>query len=282
MSDVIRELQLLPPFVLNVVKLCIWLVLLSIVFIPLERLFALRRQEISRKSFWTDLTYYFLNSLLPNFILIFPLSLVAWAAHHFVPYRLHEAVQLMPLWARLTAALVIGEIGFYWGHRWSHEIPLLWRFHAVHHSAEEIDWLVNTRAHPFDMVFTRLCGFAPLYLLGLMQGGGASADLAPILIVLIGAVWGFFIHANLRWRFGPVEWVISTPGFHHWHHTNDEHRDMNFAPVFPWVDRLFGTLHLPGREWPVVYGIDAPISENMAGQLLDPLLPASRAAAPST
>ena len=60
-----------------------------------------------------------------------------------------------------------GEIGYYWGHRWSHEIPFLWRFHSIHHSAEEIDFLVNTRAHPFDMVFGRFCGLVPMYVLGL-------------------------------------------------------------------------------------------------------------------
>lgn len=60
-------------------------------------------------------------------------------------------------------AIVVGEVGAYWGHRWSHEIPWLWRFHAIHHSAEEMDWLVNTRAHPLDMFFGRFTRFPKKY-----------------------------------------------------------------------------------------------------------------------
>jgi sterol desaturase/sphingolipid hydroxylase (fatty acid hydroxylase superfamily) len=271
--DLIRTLQLhLPPFVINVLRLCIWLAALGLIFVPLERLCARRPQKTLRKALPTDLAYYFLNSLLPNVILIFPLSLVAWASHRFGPYRLHEAAAALPLWARVTAALIVGEFGFYWGHRWSHESPLLWRFHAVHHSAEEIDWLVNTRAHPLDMVFTRLCGFVPLYLLGLAQPVGGTPNLAPVLVVIVGTIWGFFIHANLRWRFGWLEWLISTPAFHHWHHTNDEHRDRNYAPMLPWMDRLFGTFHTPAGSWPERYGVDAPVAAGLAGLLLDPFL----------
>ena len=92
-----------------------------------------------------------------------------------------------------------------------------------------------------------------------------------MLLLLFGTVWGFFIHANVKWRFGPLEWVIATPAFHHWHHTNDANRDRNFASTLPWIDRLFGTHHLP-REWPGEYGIDdKTMPRDVTGQLLKPL-----------
>ena len=83
--------------------------------------------------------------------------------------------------------------------------PLLWRFHAIHHSAEHLDWLVNTRAHPFDMVFTRLSGLAPVYLLGLAHTTGPHIDPAVAIVTIFGTLWTFFIHANIRVRLGPLE-----------------------------------------------------------------------------
>ena len=98
-------------------------------------------------------------------------------------------------------------------------------------------------------------------------------DLVPILYALVGTVWSFFIHANVRWRFGWLEWLVSTPAFHHWHHTRDgpEYINKNYAAIFPWVDKLFGTFYLPKKQWPVKYGIDAPMAPGLAGQLLQPL-----------
>jgi sterol desaturase/sphingolipid hydroxylase (fatty acid hydroxylase superfamily) len=273
--ELLRQLQqYLPGFALDVLRLCIWLTVLIVVFVPLERLYALHRQKLFRKAFVTDLEYYFLNSLLPKLLLILPMTLIAWAVHQVHPSGMYLWVAGVPLWTRLAAAMVVGEVGFYWGHRWMHEVPRLWRFHEIHHSAEEMDWLVNTRAHPVDIVFTRLCGFIPMYLLGLAQPMGNRLDLVPLLVTLAGTLWGFFIHANLRWRFGWLEWLVSTPAFHHWHHTNDGPGviNKNYAPMLPWVDRCFGTYHLPRRQWPVKCGIDVPIAPNLAGQLFQPFV----------
>jgi len=249
--------------------------IISVVFIPLERLFALHPQKVFRKAVLTDVGYYFLNSLVPGLLLSFPLALVAAFVHRFIPAAFLSYVAHMPVWARLSAAMVVGEVGFYWGHRWSHEIPLLWRFHAVHHSAEQMDFLVSSRGHPVDLVFSRLCEIAPMYVLGLT---GASSSLQgswiPIVVVLIGQFWGFFIHANVKWRFGPLEWLIATPGFHHWHHTNDgpEVINKNYAPMLPWVDWVFGTLFLPRNRQPERYGIDATTSPILFGQLMEPFV----------
>jgi sterol desaturase/sphingolipid hydroxylase (fatty acid hydroxylase superfamily) len=167
----------------------------------------------------------------------------------------------------------VGEIGYYWGHRWTHEIPFLWRFHSIHHSAEEIDWLVSTRAHPVDVVFVRLCGFVPMFALGLAQpAAGLTMDVVPMLTLIVGTVWGYFIHANVRWRFGWLSMLISTPAFHHWHHTNDEHIDKNYASMLPIMDLVFGTWYMP-KVWPSKYGIDAPMAPGMPAQLVQPFLP---------
>ncbi len=259
-------------YLLQIVRLCVWLVLLAIVFLPLERLFALHPSKIFRKAVWHDLLYYFLSSLLPAALLSLPLSIIALGAHHLIPGTFFAAVGHLPLALRIALSFVIGEIGFSWGHRWSHEIPLLWGFHAVHHSAEHMDFLVNTKAHPVDVVFTRLCGLVPLYLLGLAAPVRGVAGTIPLLVVLLGTLWGFFIHSNVRWRMGFVEKLISTPAFHHWHHTNDspELYNKNYASMLPVMDRPFGTLHLPRRQHPGRYGIDEKASPNFVGQLLHP------------
>jgi sterol desaturase/sphingolipid hydroxylase (fatty acid hydroxylase superfamily) len=267
--------QHLPAFVLDLLRLLVWLVLLMAIFPAIERRWALHPQRLFRKAFGTDLVYYFVSGIVPKLVLILPMTILAAALHHWAPSIIYERAAAMPLPIRLAAAMVVGEVGAYWGHRWSHEIPLLWRFHAIHHSAEEMDWLVNSRVHPVDLLFTRLCGLIPMYVLGLAQPMGNRVDVVPILVSIAGIVWGFFIHANLNWRLGWLEWLISTPAFHHWHHTNDgpEVINKNYSAMLPWVDRCFGTFYLPRQQWPGKYGIDGTMPASFAEQMLQPLSP---------
>ncbi|HEX7325975.1 MAG TPA: sterol desaturase family protein [Rhodanobacteraceae bacterium] len=253
----------------ELIHLAIWLALLCAVFVPIERLAGIRRQAFFRAQFATDLGYYALNSVIVGMLLGAPLIIAGAAIHQLIPYRALEAIAALPGWLRLLLGLIVGEFGFYWGHRLTHEIPLLWRFHAIHHSATDIDFLTNTRAHPVDMVFPRLCGFIPVLGLGLTGG----SPTVTALVLVVGTLWGFFIHANVRWRFGFLEHIIATPFFHHWHHTNDRRRDGNYAAMFAFVDHIFGT-YRSEAEWPTGYGISAPMPASLGLQLVNPFLPA--------
>jgi sterol desaturase/sphingolipid hydroxylase (fatty acid hydroxylase superfamily) len=262
-----------PAFLLPIVRLSLWLAILVAIFVPLERLFAVSPQKFLRRGLGTDLAYYFINGLLISFLLSVPVAILAWTVHRLVPGGVLAMTVSLPLGVRLLAALVLSEIGYYWAHRLSHAIPFLWRFHAIHHSAEHVDFLVNSRAHPIDMVFGRFCALVPMYVLGLAGPIGPSGTLVPIVVTLYGALWGFFVHANLRLRFGPLEWLVTTPAFHHWHHTRTGPIDRNFSSNLPWLDWIFGTAYLPRDAWPESYGISSKMPDDLIDQLAYPLLP---------
>jgi sterol desaturase/sphingolipid hydroxylase (fatty acid hydroxylase superfamily) len=262
--------QHLPVFLLSALRACAWLVILSTVFVPLEYFFAARPGRFFRKSLFGDLGFYFISGFVPHLLLIVPLSLAAYVAYHFVPWRVHATVTAWPLWLRGVAAFVVGDFGFYWGHRLVHEIPFLWRFHSLHHSPERVYFLISARAHPIDNAVIRLFGLVPIYVLGIGAPQSVQGTLVATVIMLVMTVWGFFIHANIRWRYGPLEWLIATPGFHHWHHTRSGLRDRNFASMLPIWDLIFRTHHLP-KTWPSAYGIDEKLPHSIAGQLMYPL-----------
>ncbi len=238
----------------------------------LEHFRPLRPAKFFYPGFWTNLGWSFVTALVPLFVLGPPAALVAWGVHAILPASLTGAAASLPLWARMAGAVVIGELGFYWAHRWSHEWPWLWRFHAVHHSAEHMSFLVNGRAHPVDMVFTRLCGLVLLYATGFASPIGPNPGLIPAVVLIAGSLWNYVIHANIRWRLGPVETLLASPAFHHWHHSRNDHIDHNYAALLPVFDRMFGTLYLP-REWPQAYGTDTPMPDGLIGQLLEPFAP---------
>ena len=142
-------LSSLPPqivgFAVDVFRLCVWLVLLIAIFVPLERLFAQRPSKFLRSQIGNDLAYYFLNSLVPAAVMSVPLAVLANLAQRVLPAGFHHSVHELPLWLTISTGLIIADVGSYWGHRLSHEIPFLWRFHAIHHSAEHIDFLERPR-----------------------------------------------------------------------------------------------------------------------------------------
>jgi lathosterol oxidase len=227
------------------------LFLLALLFVPLERLFPRRpEQGVFRAGWTTDLVHFgashvFVQAL--SFLILLPAT---GLARLWQPAGLQAVVRAQPLWLQVLECVLVADLAQYAIHRAFHRVPLLWRFHAVHHSSESLDWLAGSRLHLVDVLVTRAGVLVPLFLLGFAQ----RALEAYLVFVSFHAV---FIHSNLRFRFHALEPFLVTPRFHHWHHASaPEARDRNFAVHLPWLDRLFGSQHLPEGDWPAAYGIE--------------------------
>jgi sterol desaturase/sphingolipid hydroxylase (fatty acid hydroxylase superfamily) len=132
-----------------------------------------------------------------------------------------------------------------------------------------MDFLVNTRAHPVDLLIVRLFGIVPMCILGLAGPGAVAGTAVPVALTVSGVAWGFFVHANVRLRFRPLEHVLASPVFHHWHHTLMPPLGRNYSAMLPVLDRMFGTLHLPAA-YPAAYGLEGGFPETFLGQLASP------------
>lgn len=241
------------------------ILLTCLIFVPLEQLCALRpNQKIFRPGWHTDVVYLLLNASLIKLGLLGVVFGVALVAAQAVPVPLRKWVGGQPIWLQLGEAIILSDIGFYWTHRMFHAVPWLWRFHAIHHSIEELDWLAAWRVHPVDQILTKGVSLIPVLALGF-------SDVTIGLYGLLYQWQSVFIHANVRIGFGPMRWLFASPEFHHWHHSADlEARDKNFAGQLSFLDALFGSLHMPQGKMPTSYGADQPIPAHYFPQLFYP------------
>lgn len=245
--------------------LIIVFILLAAIFVPLERLAPHRsEQPILRKGWQTDLIHFSINRLISGAILAVASSGLALVLRSWIPEDLHARITGQALWLQAVESIIVADFFAYLAHRLVHWIPLLWRFHSIHHSIEDLDWLGAFRLHPLDKVFQRALIFIPLYVLGFDATVlGFYGFLFFVHVVLS--------HSNTGIPFGPLKYVIVTPVFHHWHHTFDSrYRDRNFASLLPVFDWIFGTWHLPSDEWPERYGVPEEVGESYLGQILFP------------
>jgi sterol desaturase/sphingolipid hydroxylase (fatty acid hydroxylase superfamily) len=219
-------------------------------FVPLEGAFPLRRGQSSFRRGWlTDTQYFFASHVLAQVMSVAVLApAVALGAVLAMPSA-QALVQSLPVVVQFALAVLVADLAQYGVHRAFHEVPVLWRFHKVHHSIEVMDWLAGSRLHLVDVIAMRGLVLLPLVVLGFET----SAVYAYLALVSFHAV---FIHANFAPRWGWLERWVAMPRFHHWHHgVEPEARYVNFAVHLPIIDRWFGTYHMPEARWPAGYGI---------------------------
>jgi sterol desaturase/sphingolipid hydroxylase (fatty acid hydroxylase superfamily) len=240
-------------------------IFLFIIVVPFERLFPRQKhQGFKRPHLDLDIGYAmaapFLNIVALTVGIFIGVVSLAWIPGLLItPY-----VAMIPSPYKLIAGILLFDMTTYWAHRFYHEVPILWKFHSIHHSTEHMDWVSGFRAHPFDGTL-----IVPAVVF-LIAAGFETEQVGFLAVFQI--VFGLFLHANVRFRFKIFDRFIMTPEFHHWHHSNEEDAIWsNYSTFLPLWDMLFGTYFMPkGKRRPKIYGVDELVPMTMAEQLKYP------------
>ena len=244
----------------------------GVIFAPIERLIPWSRAWLDGgNDFSVDLLMYYSGifwSVIANFlvkVLLFA-QILAWIE----PYGHSLWPSELPLVAQVFLFLLLKDFFRYWYHRWMHEVPFMWRWHAVHHSVERLYWLNGIRSHPLELLVQTLIWAIPLALL---QPGPEVAMMGVLMSLSIGV----FQHANIDAKLGYWEYIFSIGDNHRYHHYNtDGIGDSNYGGDFILWDILFGTFHNPKGDRPlenIGIGSSPNYPQNMAGLLIAPFLP---------
>jgi sterol desaturase/sphingolipid hydroxylase (fatty acid hydroxylase superfamily) len=211
-----------------------------------ERLSGGQTKQYWTRGFWHDLAYwYWKSSGLYRFLFTAALFGVLEPRLGLYKGRILAGLPSIP---RVIIFYLIAEFVAYWYHRWQHSNRFLWAFHATHHSQEHLNFLGFSRFHPIDDFLMDTIPYLPLFVLG-----GSVQDWAPIF--LLHHVLVMIEHSQMRWRFGPLYYVLVSPTFHSFHHSVEpEHYNRNFGATLSLFDFIFGTA-VDQEERPKVYGL---------------------------
>lgn len=254
---------------------------LVVLFWIVEHLFGNKQgRPWRRPQMLADLLLYAFDSLLTKplnlalvgttaALVLVPTGIISLEALLAGEYRGFGPVAELPGWQQFILAFLLGDFLLYWIHRVFHG-RRLWRFHAVHHSSERLDWLSSVRGHPVNDIVANALLFFPFLALGFGPAPAALAGPALGVFALLG-------HADVDWDWGPFRHVIASPVYHRWHHSREpEAIDRNFAGFLPLWDILFGTHYMPRDRKPANFGIHEPVEPTFRGLLAHPFRKSSR------
>jgi len=191
-----------------------------------------KRPQHLLNNVWFQVVFYVCNIFYAT-ITVFSIE---WLNDHHV--GLFFLVQL-PVWIKLIVGVALLDMVTYWFHRTAHKVPLLWRFHRVHHSDTSMDASTNFRSHPIELLLwfgTSNIVASAIFGLDLLTLG---------LYFLVATPFFFLEHSNFRfpkWLDKTFGLIFTTPNLHKVHHEQDQYyTDSNFSDIFILWDRIFGT-----------------------------------------
>ncbi len=156
----------------------------------------------------------------------------------------------LALW---VIAALAWDFCYYWFHRFSHEISVLWAAHAVHHQSEDYNLSTALRQTSTGFLFGWIF-YLPLFLIGF------PLDVL-IIVNAINLIYQFWVHTQVVRRMGVLDRILVTPSNHRVHHAqNERYIDKNYGGMLILWDRLFGTFEDEAANEPVVFGVRKPLA----------------------
>ena len=233
-----------------------WKQVLSVIFLALlwalESLLPMFENHKGRTGHYVvNLLLGFFNAFVVGFIFAASIAVnTHYAREH--NFGLLNVLPLGTFWSWVLAILIF-DMWQYWWHRINHRIPVLWRFHRVHHSDAEMDASSAVRFHTCEIILSSLMRLMILPLIGMSieQLALYEAILLPVIL---------FHHSNVRIPNKIDRWlrlVIVTPWIHWVHHSRwQPETDSNYSSLFSWWDRLFGSFRLRDDPSQIELGLD--------------------------
>lgn len=244
------------------------LIQLWIIFAILEIILPHKlKKKILRSELLLDIQYFFVNYIFSILAIIY----INFLIQKYIPSAIinfsSSYIQNLHVWLQIIIIIIIGDFIQYWLHRMFHEIPFLWKFHKIHHSATEMDWLVKSRLHIIENFANKLFIVTPIIILWF--------SISAINFYAI-FIWFYtvFIHSNINIYFWPIEKIFVSPKFHHWHHANDKEAiNKNYAAEISFLDTLFWT-YLDKKEYPKEYWLykDTSLPKAFLKQIIYPFI----------
>ncbi len=267
----------------------IWLLLVSLGCLIAERIKPWRHQPLVRPLVFQDYFWLFFNGNILSLVIIilFKKDFLITPAFDAVLSTIYgvfdsiflqiakldlhgvKAIVNLPMWMQIPIYLVIADFTEWCIHNALHRVNWLWKFHRVHHSIKEMDWIGNFRFHWFETLLYNSAKYVPITLLG------AGIDVVLIVAVFSTAI-GHLNHANLAISWGPLRYIFNSAKMHIWHHEKALRgkAGTNFGIVFSIWDWLFKTAYMPLDKQPEEIGFkgEEQFPDNLAWRFFLPFL----------
>jgi sterol desaturase/sphingolipid hydroxylase (fatty acid hydroxylase superfamily) len=231
-----------------------WLIGVSAFFFALELIKPWRKdQPRFRKDFWMDFFYMFFNFFLFSLVIYNAVSnvFVDMFSDFLGLFGIRNLVAIEIAswagWVQLLVMFVVRDFIQWWVHRLLHWSPVLWEFHKVHHSVEQMGFAAHLRYHWMETIVYRFVEYLPLAMIGF-----GIDDFFIVHIISLSI--GHFNHSNFTFDLGPLKYIFNNPAMHIWHHAYEmpENRKygINFGISLSLWDYIFGTARIPynGRD----------------------------------